>query len=85
MPILNDILDHDLLGPAILKGRKKGRQEGRQEIIRRQIESRFAPVPAWIDARLAKLSAADLDDLAVRLLDATRLDEIFPTVGRILK
>ena len=89
MPILNNILDHDLLGPLILQGRKegwqKGLQEGRQagrqgcqELIRHLIESRFGEFPAWIDARLGKLSASELDKVAVGLLDVTRLEEIFP-------
>ena len=30
MPILDDIMDHDVLGPAIREGMQKGRQEGRQ-------------------------------------------------------
>jgi hypothetical protein len=31
MPILDDIMDHDLLGPAIRQGREAGREEGREE------------------------------------------------------
>ncbi len=85
MPILNDILDHDLLGPAILqgreeglqKGRQEGRQEGRHEMVLHLIEKRFGPVPARIDARLRKLPAAELDDIAVRLFQVTSIEKIF--------
>ena len=83
MPILNDILEHQVIGPAILQGREQGRQEGiqegRQDILRRQLERRFGAIPAWVEARLATLSAPELDDLALRLLDASTLEELLPS------
>jgi hypothetical protein len=83
MPIMNDILDHDLLGPAILQGRQEGRQEGRkegqQELLRLQLERRFGRIPDWAEARLASLPAAELDDVAIRVLDASSFEELFPT------
>ena len=54
------------------------REKGRQEILRQQREKRFGPVPDWVEARLTKLSASKLDEVAVRLLDAKRLEELFP-------
>ncbi len=69
MPILNDILSHEVIGPAIL--------QGRQEILRKQIEKRFGPIPQWVDARLAGFSASELDDVAVRLLDDVSLEDLF--------
>jgi predicted transposase YdaD len=56
-PILDDIMDHDVIGPAIRKGLEKGLQNGRQEdlnegihreslaISRRLITKRFGPLP----------------------------------------
>ena len=70
MPILNSILDHQVIGPAI--------RQGRQEILRLMLEKRFGSLPAWVEARLRSLSASDLDGIAVRILDATRLEELFP-------
>jgi Domain of unknown function (DUF4351) len=70
MPILNDILEHQVIGPAIL--------QGRQEVLRRQLEKRFGRIPNWVEARLLNLSAVELDELAVRLLDASNLAELFP-------
>jgi predicted transposase YdaD len=82
MPILNDILDHEVIGPAILKGRQEGRQEGlqegRQELLQRQLEKRFGPLPTWVIARLSGLSSIELDDVAVRLLESARLEQLFP-------
>jgi len=70
MPILNDIIEHEVIGPAIL--------QGRQEILRRQLEKRFGRIPDWVEARLVNLSASELDELAVRVLDAPNLTDIFP-------
>ncbi len=81
MPILDDILDHEAIGPAILQGRREGRQEGRQEgrleMLRHQLEKRFGPIPASIDSRLSTLPAAELDSIAVRLFDVAKLEELF--------
>jgi hypothetical protein len=80
MPILDDIMDHDLFGPAIRQGMELGRQEGyqlgEQAILLRQIEKRFGPVPGWALSKLETLSAADLERLALRLLDAQGLEEL---------
>jgi flagellar biosynthesis/type III secretory pathway protein FliH len=49
MPILNDILDHEVVGPAIREGLQKGLeqglQQGRQDILRRILEKRFGSLP----------------------------------------
>lgn len=84
MPILNDILDHELYGREYKKGRQEGRQEGREEgrqegelmILRRLIEKRFGALPTWAAERLAKLSAKELEDLSVRVLDARSIEDL---------
>ncbi len=94
MPILNDILDHQVIGPAIReglqqgleKGLQQGRelglqqglQQGRLEILRRLLEKRFGPLPNAAATRLYALSETELDQLALRILDASTLDELFP-------
>ncbi len=94
MPILGDIMDHELFGPAIRKGMKQGRREGlrdgreegmqagmqmgRQEILTQQLQKRFGAIPKRIKTRLTKLSVPELDEAALRLLDAATLDELFP-------
>jgi predicted transposase YdaD len=81
MPILDDIMDHDVIGPAIRQGMEQGRKEGRQEegltILRRQINKRFGPLPASAEERLIKLSVGEIEDLSLRLLDARSVDELF--------
>ena len=92
MPILNDIMDHRVLGPAIRKGleqgreegkqegRKEGRQEGRKEealaFIRRLITKRFGPLPIALENRLSQLTTAELEDLGERFVDATSLADL---------
>ncbi len=69
MPITEDIMDHEIIGPAI--------QQGELIVIRRQIAKRFGPLPPWVDDRLAMLSTTELEDLSLRLLDAENLDQLF--------
>ena len=88
VPILNDILQHEILGREYKKGRKEGRKEGRQEgeligrqkegltILRRLIEKRFGSVPKWAEERLAKLSAEQLEELSVRVHDAKSIENL---------
>ncbi len=86
MPILDDIMDHDVLGPAIRQGIQQGMQEGMQAgvqkgeltILRRLLGRRFGNLPPSFDERLSNLSSSELEDLSVRLFDAKSLDELFP-------
>ena len=86
MPILNDIMDHEVIGPAIREGlqqglrqgMEQGMRQGRREILRRQLEKCFGPLPNAAVTRLSALSEMELDQLALRLLDASSLDELLP-------
>ena len=82
MPIMHDILDHEVIGPAIKQGMREGLERGMQQgelsVLRRLIEKRFGPLPDWADERLAQLSLGELDDLSLRVLDATSLDDLLP-------
>jgi predicted transposase YdaD len=77
MPILDDIMDHDLLGPVLRRGLQQGRMEGEQTIVMRQIEKRFGAVPAWARQRLDGMSAPEVEETALRLLDARSLEDLF--------
>jgi Domain of unknown function (DUF4351) len=84
MPVLNDILDHKILGPAIKQGIQQGMQEGIQQgmqqgemsVLRRILEKRFGPLPGWAEERLTRLSIAELEDLSLRVLDAKGIDDL---------
>jgi len=81
MPILDDIMDHDLLGPAIRQGIQQGREEGRQEgelkAIRRLAIKRFGTIPGWADERLEALSLPEIENLYNRILDAKNIEDLF--------
>jgi predicted transposase YdaD len=72
MPITEDIMNHELIGPAI----RKGRTEGERIVILRLIEKRFGPVPEWARRRIEDLSAPDLEPVELRLLDAGSLKDL---------
>ena len=72
MPILNDIMDHKVLGREF----KRGLQQGELKLVRKLIEERFGAIPAWADQRLSSYSAAELETLGVRLLHANTLEEL---------
>ncbi len=85
MPILNDIMDNEIFGPAIRQGRAEGRAEGRTEgraegqieILLDQAEKRFGAVPPRIRKRLTALKPEQLKAAALRLLDAERIEDLF--------
>jgi predicted transposase YdaD len=81
MPITADIMDNDIIGPAIRQGLQQGRQEGRQEgeltILRRLMIKRFGPLPPWADDRLTALSTTELEELSLRLLNSHTIEELF--------
>jgi predicted transposase YdaD len=88
MPILNDIMDHQVIGPAIRKGLQQGLQQGRQEglkegllrsqnILRQLLERRFGPLPEWVGKRVAESSAAELEEITISVLDAKDLEHLF--------
>lgn len=80
MPLLNDIMDHDLFGPRIRQatdlGRAEGRAEGEQTIVIRLLEKRFGTVPAWARQRIEAMPATRIEQVAIRLLDAESLEEL---------
>jgi Domain of unknown function (DUF4351) len=80
MPILNDIMDHKVLGREFKRGRAEGIQEGFQEgerkILRRMIEKRFGAIPAWVEEQLLGGSESEIEALSDRVLDAHSLEDL---------
>jgi hypothetical protein len=73
MPITEDIMDHDVIGPLL----RKGRVEGQVEILLSQIRKRFGRVPPAVSQRIAALKSAQLKRVGLRLLDAQRIEDLF--------
>ena len=61
---------------GIEQGVEQGIQRGNREVIRRQLERRFGPLPEWATQKLAAADPAKLEDWALQLLDATSLESI---------
>lgn len=80
MPILNDIMDHEVLGPVLQKGLEQGIEQGTHQshvtLLRRLIEKRFGLLSPATAQRLSQLSTAQLESLADRILDAPTLDSL---------
>jgi hypothetical protein len=84
MPILDDIIDHPVLGREFKRGLKQGREQGLQEgrhdgelaVLLRQIEKRFGSVPFHLRDRLAKMSVPEVEAVALRVLDARKVEDL---------
>ncbi len=85
MPILNDIMDHEVFGPKLRRahaaGQKEGREEGREEgeriILLRLAAHRFGPISLAVRKRIGGLTQAALGRASLRLLEARRIEDIF--------
>jgi hypothetical protein len=81
MPVLNDIMDNKVIGPAIrqglVQGRAEGRVEGQVEIVLSLIQKRFGRIPPAVAERIAALKPAQLKRVGLRLLDAQRIEDLF--------
>jgi predicted transposase YdaD len=85
MPITEDIMDHEIIGPAIRKGMAQGRMagliegriEGQVEILLSQIQKRFGRVSPAVAQRIAALKPVQLKRVGLRLLDARRIEDLF--------
>lgn len=78
MPVTENIFDHELIKPAYQSGIQEGRLQGEQTLLRKMLESRFGPLPPTMEARLARSSRSEIEELGVRLLAATSLQELLP-------
>lgn len=61
---------------GVERGKLEGKLEGQREMLRKQIESRFGPLPPSIVASLQSLESNQLAELACTLLTATSLKEL---------
>jgi hypothetical protein len=55
---------------------QRGEQRGQRELLRKQLERRFGPLPAIAQERLANWPADRLTELGLALLSATSLQEL---------
>jgi hypothetical protein len=73
MPIMEDIMDHDVLGPVL----RKGRVEGQVDMLLSQIQKKFGRIPLAVSQKISALKPAQLKRVGLRLLDAQRIEDLF--------
>jgi len=74
MPILDDIMDHPVIG----RERRFGMALGERNMILNQIGKRFGSVPQWARERIESMESPELEKLGLRLLDVTTIEELLP-------
>lgn len=67
-PALIDILENKVLGREFKRGEAR--------VLRLLIDKRFGTPPAWTDERLSGASSLQLEQWALRILDAGSLEEL---------
>jgi hypothetical protein len=72
MPLLDDIMENKVLGREF----RRGRHDGELAVLLRQSEKRFGVVPPAVRERLAGMSAEEIESAALRLLDASSIEEV---------
>ena len=60
-----------------VEGEARGEARGRAEVLLTQLRRRFGDLPSALVVRLATSTIAQLDAIALRILDANSLDEVF--------
>jgi len=72
MPILEDIMNHEVLGPKL----RLAQQEGELTILRKQIQKRFGPLSEATQKRLSSLSTSELEAIGERIFDARSVEDL---------
>jgi hypothetical protein len=73
MPIQEDIMDDEVLGPWL----RQKHAEGQRELLLGLIEKKFGVIPPPIHKRIALLKSDQLKATSLRLLDAQRIEDLF--------
>ena len=58
--------------------RAEGRQSGEAQMLLRQLSRRFGDVPESIRDRITAASSEELEEWSLRILDATRIEDVIP-------
>jgi Domain of unknown function (DUF4351) len=77
MPIQEDIMDDEVLGPWLRQKHAEGRVQGQVELLMGLVEKKFGVIPPRIRKRIALLKPDQLKAAGLRLLDARRIEDLF--------
>ncbi len=72
-----DIMELEVIGPAIRQGIEQGKAEARMETLSWQLAKKFGSLPDPVVMRLHQASEAELLNWLDRVLTARTLDEVF--------
>lgn len=59
------------------EGRQEGRQEGEAALLSKMLELKFGPIPEWAKQNIDHADAAQLEQWAAKLLNASNLEDVF--------
>ena len=62
---------------GLQQGLQKGKLEGEALLLQRMLIRRFGSLPEWAQQRLRSATSEELETWADRVLDATRLEDVF--------
>ena len=65
------------LEQGLQKGLQKGKVTGAAELLTTQITSKFGMLPDWAHARIVEADEVTLNQWALRILQAERLEDVF--------
>lgn len=79
-----DFTQYKFVAEAVRKGKEEAREEGleqgRRDLIAKQLKKRFGRLPAAVTKRIAAMPVAEVDQLALQILDAHSLKDLFPNL-----
>jgi hypothetical protein len=76
--MLLDIRDNKFFQEAYAVGIEDGIEKGEAAFLTRMLERRFGPLPEWAREKIEKMSKSALEEAGLRLLEAEKLEEVFP-------
>ena len=77
MGISLDIRDNKFFQEAYAAGIEDGVGKGEATMLHRQLERRFGSLPEWARQQLEQADLTALDAMGMRLLEASRLEDVF--------
>ncbi len=67
----------DKLDYAYYEGEQKGLQQGQAQLLSRQLERKFGPMPPHYQAQLSQASVDELQNWSLSVLDARHIGDVF--------
>lgn len=76
MTIHIDPMENSVLRRWYYEAKAKGMADGSRHALTHQLAKRFGRLPRWAQAKIEEMTAEDLDDALVRILDARSLEDV---------